>query len=63
MAMVKSEIAKSSFIYYSPATATFYRSDYVPAADGRRYLAASGKLCDRQPDPGANLLGSLEIRR
>ena len=37
-----------------------YRSDYVPAADGRRYLAASGKLCDRQPDPGANLLGSLE---
>ncbi len=37
------EIAKSTFVYYSPATATFYRGDYVPAADGRRYLAASGK--------------------
>lgn len=47
MAMVQTEIAKSTFVYYSPATATFYRGDYVPAADGRRYLAASGKLRDR----------------
>lgn len=23
-------------------------------------LFIAGKLCDRQPDPGANLLGSLE---
>ncbi len=23
---------------------SFYRSDYVPAADGRRYLAASGNF-------------------
>ncbi len=38
------EIAKSTFVYYSPATATFYRGDYVPAADGRRYLTAPGNF-------------------
>ena len=60
MAMVQPEIAKSTFVYYSPATATFYRGNYVPAADGRRHLAASGELRDRSLIPVANLLGSLE---
>ena len=46
MAMVQPKSQKAR-LFITPATATFYRGDYVPAADGRRYLAASGKLRDR----------------
>ncbi len=42
MAMVQPKSQKNTFVYYSPATATFYRGDYVPATDGRRYLTAPG---------------------
>lgn len=54
MAMVQPKSQKLVYLLLT-CYCYFYRSDYVPAADGRRYLAASGKLCDRQPDPGANL--------
>ncbi len=57
MAMVQPKSQKARLFITHLLLLLFYRSDYVPAADGRRYLAASGKLCDRQPDPGANLPG------
>lgn len=47
MAMVQPKSQKARLFITHLPTATFYRGDYVPAADGRRHLAASGELRDR----------------
>ena len=46
MAMVNRN-RKSTFVLLLTCYCYFYRGDYVPAADGRRHLAASGELRDR----------------
>lgn len=49
------QISETASLYDTPVAADFYRRDYVPAANGYRYLAARRQLRDRQPDPGYHL--------
>lgn len=58
MAMVQPKSQKLVYLLLT-CYCYFYRSDYVPAADGRRYLAASGNFATGSLI-GANLTGSLE---
>lgn len=46
MAMVQPKSQKARLFITHLLLLLFYRGDYVPAADGRRYLTASGKLRD-----------------
>ncbi len=46
MAMVQPKSQKAR-LFITHLLLTFYRGNYVPAADGRRHLAASGELRDR----------------
>lgn len=47
MAMVQPKSQKARLFITHLLLLLFYRGNYVPAADGRRHLAASGELRDR----------------